>query len=230
MDQFTPHPDLTLQLPRDMFHYVIRTCCASLPAPVPDTPEDRVRRDNAAMARIAAMLPANADEASIAAQCVAADAEALECLRRAREYAGNTTRALKFSAQAASMMRQSRASRALLLRVQAQREKREADPAALDKANWTEHCAIRLMADALGRHDAPEPAAAQAEPEPDLTEEADRYAIDHPGRVALMRSLGGLPAKCHFIPPRQALVEAIVTGTSPTLRALDKPVEAAAAE
>src|SRR5512140_1762056 len=176
MDQFTPQADLALQLPRDMFHQVIHTCCGSLPAPVTNAPEDRVRRDNAAMARIAAMLPANADEANIAALCVVADAQALECLRRTREYASDEPLVLKYTAQAANMMRQSRASRSLLMRVQAQREKREADAAALDKANWTEHCAIRLMAEALG-HEAPAPAPVAAEPEPDLADEADRYAI-----------------------------------------------------
>jgi hypothetical protein len=233
MDQFTPRTDLALQLPRDMFHQVIHTCCGSLPAPVTNSPEDRVRRDNAAMARIACMLPANADEANIAAQCVAADAEALECLRQAREYAPDENRALRFSAQSASMMRQSRAARALLMRVQAQREKREADPGALGKANWIEHCALGLMAEALG-HDAPAPMAEQeqAEAEPDLAEEADLYAIDHPRRVALFRSLGGLPAQCHFAPPREALLHAIVTGTSEVLRSLDTkspgPADAAA--
>jgi hypothetical protein len=141
MDQFTPQTDLSLQLPRDMFYQVIHTCCGSLPAPVTNSPEDRVRRDNAAMARIACMLPANADEANIAAQCVAADAQALECLRLTREYASDEQLVLKFTAQSASMMRQSRAGRSLLMRVQALREKREADAGALDKANWVEHCA-----------------------------------------------------------------------------------------
>jgi hypothetical protein len=222
MDQFTPQADLTLQLPRDMFHQVVHTCCGSLPAPLTNAPEDRIRRDNAAMARIACMLPANADEANIAAQCVAADAEALECLRQAREHAPNEQLALKFSAQSASMMRQSRAARALLIRVQAQRAKREADPGTLDKANWIEHCALRLMAEALGRGaPAPVAAAEQAEAAPDLAAEADCYAIDHPGRAALLRSLGGLPAQCHFVPPREALLHAIVTGASEVLRSLD---------
>ena len=37
-----------------------------------------------------------------------------------------------------------------------------------------------------------------------------------------IRSLGGLPQPCDFGPPPPELVDAIVTGTSPTLRALEK--------
>jgi hypothetical protein len=247
MDQFTPQTDLALQLPRDMFYQVIHTLCGSLPAPVTNSPEDRVRRDNAAMARIACMLPANADEANIAAQCVAADAQALECLRLTREYASDEQLVLKFTAQSASMMRQSRAGRSLLMRVQAQREKREADAAALEKANWIEHCALGLMADALG-HDAPAPAAEPAPPPPapmpaqdaqtdsDLAIEAEHFALTHPGLAALIRNVGGLPEAvmsgpdAAAAPPSPELLHAIITGTSPALRAFDPPAEAAAAE
>jgi hypothetical protein len=42
-------PDLTLQLPRDVYHQVIHTLRAALP-PVTDAPEDLVHRDNAAIA------------------------------------------------------------------------------------------------------------------------------------------------------------------------------------
>ena len=39
--------------------------------------------------------------------------------------------------------------------------------------------------------------------------------------AALIRSLGGLPEPCDFGPPPPGQVAAIVTGTGPTLRALD---------
>jgi hypothetical protein len=68
MDHFTPKPDLSLQLPRDMYYQVIHTLCGSLPPPVSDSPEDRTRRDNAAIAQVACLLPANSDEATLAAQ------------------------------------------------------------------------------------------------------------------------------------------------------------------
>jgi hypothetical protein len=48
-----------------------------------------------------------------------------------------------------------------MARLQAAREKREADPAATDRAAWCEHCILGLMMDALGG--AP---AAEAMPEP----------------------------------------------------------------
>ena len=68
MDQ--PTPDLTLQLPRDTYYQLVHTLCASLPPPVTDTPEDLARRDNAAIAQVASLLPANADEANLAVHLV----------------------------------------------------------------------------------------------------------------------------------------------------------------
>jgi hypothetical protein len=73
---------------------------------------------------------------------VAAGAQALDCLRLARENPSDAPLALKCTARFASMMRQARSARSLLMRVQAQRRKREADNASLDKAAWIEHCAI----------------------------------------------------------------------------------------
>ena len=55
-----------------------------------------------------------------------------------------------------------------------------------------------------------------------VTSEADLYAIMYPRRAASIRALGGLPQPCDFGPPSPELVHAIVTGTSPTLLALDR--------
>jgi len=52
---------------------------------------------------VACLLPANADEANIAAQYVAASAQALDCLRLARRSPSDEVLALKCTAQAASM-------------------------------------------------------------------------------------------------------------------------------
>jgi len=227
MNQFAPQPDLALQLPRDMYYLLIHTLCGSLPPPITNSPEDRIRRDNAAMAQVACLLPANADEANIAVQYIAASAQALDCLRLARAYPSEEVLGLKCTAQAASMMRQARGARSLLMRVQAQREKREADNVSADQAARTEHCAIGLMADALGR-DAPAPMA-EPEPQADIAAEADQYALGHRKRAALIRSLGRLPDRLDVGPLRPELVHAIVTGTSAILRALDKPAAVAAA-
>jgi hypothetical protein len=67
-----------LQLCRDTYYQVVHTLRGSLPPPVTDTPEDLARRDNAAIAHVASLLPANADEAHLASQHVAADAYAMD--------------------------------------------------------------------------------------------------------------------------------------------------------
>jgi hypothetical protein len=57
----------------------------------------------------------------------------------------------------------------------------------------------------------------------------------YPRRTALIRARGGLPENVMagldpaIDPLRPALVQAIVTGTSPALRALDQPTDAVAA-
>jgi hypothetical protein len=193
MDPSAEPVDLTLQLPRDTYYQLIHTLCAALPLPVTDTPEDLVRRDNAAMAEAAALLPATAAEASLAATYVAAGAQAMDCLRLARQYPGDPNVILKCTAQSAGMMRQARASWSLLLRVQAERRKRDTDNAATDRAAWTEHCAIGLMAQALGRAEpdaAAEPAppsvpavVEDAAPQADPIAEAEQYAAIYPQRA-----------------------------------------------
>jgi hypothetical protein len=227
----TQHPtqDLTLQLPRDTYWLVVDTLRRRMPPPPPDySPEDIARRNRAAIAEVASMLPGNAEEASLAAQYVGAKFYAQDCLALAGEYRGDPSFYLKCMAQAARTTREERGLRMLLSRLQAERRTREADSGATDRAALTEYCAVGLMAEALGQTPPaamPEPPPA-APPEPeapvvDLFAEADRYAVIHPRRAARIRTLGGLPEPCDFGPPEPELVHAIVTGTSPTLRALD---------
>ena len=59
-------PDLTLQLPRDMYYQLVHTLRGSLPPPVTNSPEDEIRRDNAAISKVASLLPANGEEADLA--------------------------------------------------------------------------------------------------------------------------------------------------------------------
>jgi hypothetical protein len=200
-------------------------------------PEEVARRDNAAIAQVAAMLPANADEAFLAAQCVSARLYGMDCIRLARGFAETDQMwAHKCAAMGNSSLRESRQARSLLARLQAAREKREADRVATDRAAWSEHCTIGLMTGALA--DAPpaapaEPPApatepppapkppADAEPKRDLADEAELYAIMYPRRARLIRGLGGLPGKLDFGPPDPELVPFIVNGTTPALLALD---------
>lgn len=147
MDQHAP--DLTCVLPAHLYHHVVHALRAALPPPPADTQADLVRRDHAAIAQVAALLPANGEEVVLAAQFVAANAQALDCLRLARQSPSDTLLGLKCMAQSASMMRQARGARSLLLTVQARRLKREAIETSSDGAARIEHCAIGLMTDAL---------------------------------------------------------------------------------
>jgi hypothetical protein len=222
-------PDLAYLLPRDAYYHLIRTLRAALPAPVTDTPEDRACRDNAAIAQVASLLPANAAESSLAAQYVAANAQAMESLRLAQDPDMALRFVVKCRAQAIGSMRLSHAAMRLLLRIQAARQKTEADCVATDRAAWTEHCAAGLMAQALpGAPPAamPEPPPPRMPPPPvpqaDPIAEAEQYAVIYPQRAALIRRLGRVPDNVTFGPPEEHLVRALVTGRSPVLLALDR--------
>ncbi len=87
-------PDLTLQLPRDIYYQIVHTLRRSLPPPLTASADDRARRDNTAIAEVACLLPANAEEVEIAAQFVAANAQAMVCLQAgAGEHADDVPRA-----------------------------------------------------------------------------------------------------------------------------------------
>ena len=213
-DPDTEPADPEIRLPRDVYYVLIHTLRATLPPPVIDTPEEIARRDNAAIAQVAAMLPANADEANLAAVCVGARTYGMDCLRQARALTrSDPMAARRCSAEAASMMRESRQARSLLLRLQTVREQREKDSAATDRAAWSEHCSIGLMTRALAEAP-PEPEPPEPEP-PAPAEQAPQR--DRAGEA----ELGGLADNPDFSPPDPDLIHAIVTGTAPELRALD---------
>src|SRR5487761_258402 len=166
-DAITPdHPHLADRLPADAYYQLIRMLRLTLPPPPTDSPDDLARRDHAAIARIAALAPANAAEADVAAQFVAASEQWKDCLKLARERAREPNVAAKCRAQALSMMRQANSALRLLLRMQELRAKREADSAACDRAAWTEHRAIVLMAEALSPQAAAPPTGAAPHPAP----------------------------------------------------------------
>jgi hypothetical protein len=149
-------PDLTLQLPRDIYYQIVHTLRRSLPPPLTASADDRARRDNTAIAEVACLLPANAEEVEIAAQFVAANAQAMVCLRLAQEHADDVPRVLQCTAQSARIMREARGARSLLLRVQTARQKREADndgyPPGLRPApgQLAEHHAVPIVLHQLG--------------------------------------------------------------------------------
>lgn len=200
-------PDPTHQLPRDLYYQVVHELRDALPPPVTDSPEDAIRRDNAIIAQVTALRPADADEVILAAQCVAASAQALDCLRLARLHRDDTPHVLKCTAQAANMMRQSRGALAHLHRLQATREKRQPEPA-------TEQAAVKLMAEVATSLPRPRQSHSHSE--------AEKYALDNPSSAALIRSLGRLPKKFDGPPLSPELVHAIVNSGSPILQAVVK--------
>jgi hypothetical protein len=227
MDTLPPlvSPDPGYLRSKAAYHHLIQTLGASLPPPTPDTPQTRYQRDQAAIAQVAALCPANAAEAALAAQFVAANEQAMECLRltHAPETPGNL--APKCNAQAASMMRQAQAAMRILLRTQSTRRKVNPESEA-----WVEYTAGEMMSDHLTQ---PEPTpipAPSLQPEPagpatietTAIQEAETYVHLYPKRAALIRRAGAMPADAGFAPPDDTIVQAIVTGTSPTLTALDR--------
>jgi hypothetical protein len=300
-------PDPTQQLSHHAYYQLVHTICGLLPPPLADTPEALLTRNQAAIAKVAALAPVNADEADIAAHCVAARAQAEDVLRLLRRHAADIQIVMRLNAQFALMERTAVSLRNQLLRLQTARQKRETNAEAAGADEWATYIAARKLQSALDQRHPPaelqaehavparsavaqaehampappaeppaehampalpaEPPAAVSAPAPtaqpavppvweaapsrapiaatpprhrrrlaaetddlprDLAAEADHYAIIHPRRAGPIRRFGGLPPNCDFGPPDDDLIHAIVTGTSPTLRALDGPATAAA--
>src|SRR5260370_32715367 len=79
-------PGVALKLPADAYYHLIRTLCLTLPPPpgAKPGPDALAQRNHAAIAGIAALVPANAAEANLAAQFVAATEQWKDCLRLAQ--------------------------------------------------------------------------------------------------------------------------------------------------
>src|SRR2546423_11096933 len=84
------------QIPADAYSHLIRALRLTLPPPPGDSPADFTRRDHAAIAGIAALAPASAVEAEMAAQFVAASEQWKDCLRLAQAPDTTPERAAKF--------------------------------------------------------------------------------------------------------------------------------------
>jgi hypothetical protein len=220
----TTEPDPDYIRSREAYQYLNYTLSTTLPPPPDNTPEMLHQRNEAAIAQVGALCPANAAEAALAAQYVALSAQAMACLRLANLRATGMEMGLKCNAQAASMSRQSHSALRTLASMQAVRKKRDADPVTADAAAWTERVAIASMTDALTLPK-PEPAP-PPQPEPDAPEVAPSdvalYAAIFPERAALIRRHGGVPADVTFGPPDAATVRALLATRSPTLKPLDR--------
>jgi hypothetical protein len=187
------------QLPPSIARHTIFLLLESLPPPLSDTAEERTARDEHAMASLAVLNPADAFEARLAARAVAADARANECLRLASVPKTHPDRVDQCVRQANAMMRASEAAVRSLRAMQAVREKAAA---------------------------ATRPALVPVEPPAcDIAAEADEFARLHPKDAGLIRRFGRLPDD--LAPMSPDLVQAIIGGTSPGLRALDRAADTA---
>lgn len=214
-------PNLPAKVSRDVYAIL----AASLPPTALGTAEAHAERISDAMDAVAALRPADSMEARLAADIVATEAYALDCLSLAGEHRSDLRATLSCRAQATAMLKQMRS----LLRDyevrQALHDKAlaESHPVALGKSGyWFKEISV------------PEPEP-PAEPPPDTTvpgapppdstfermTETEQYAVLYEKRAARIRQAGGLPESLDFPPPDPKIVEALVTGTSPILQALD---------
>ena len=138
-----PHP--TIDVSTRLYYQLVYTLTDLLPPPLDDTPEALRARNHAAIAKVAALLPVNANEADLAAQCIAARAQAEEMLRLLRQHTGDIGLTMRLNAQYGSMMRTSLSVHARLMRVQAARQKRQAIDGAANQDAWVQHVAERSM-------------------------------------------------------------------------------------
>jgi hypothetical protein len=116
-----PPDNLALRLPADAYYHLV---------PPTDSPDDLARRNHAAIAAVAALCPANAAEAILAADFVAASEQGRDCLRLAQLPETTPEMAAKCRAEARSMMREAKSAVRLLVKLQEVRRKRDSDSVA----------------------------------------------------------------------------------------------------
>src|SRR5215472_4007504 len=226
-------------LPDPLARAIYAELCTLLPSPATATPEGRASRDERAMTAVAHYLPENAAEAELAAQIVAADFHAKDALRSAAAALAvdDAPEAGRCRAQAASMMRQMHAGVRTLQRMQAERHKAEdaLRPFAMQRAGyWFRETTVPEP------QPVPAPVAEAPEPPPPATAPANRpfeamtpgeqFAVLYPDRALQIRATGGMPVAAKYPPPDPEVLEEVVKGNSPILRALDQHPVAAAAE
>jgi hypothetical protein len=160
-----PHP--AIDLSPNLYRQLVYTLTDLLPPPLDDSPEALRARNHAAIAKVAALLPVGANEIDLAAQCIAARAQAEDVLRLVRQNTDDIGLVMRLNAQYGSMVRTSLAVHGRLMRVQAVRQKREAIEGAANADAWTLHVAERSMLRVVdpdaGRLKAARPEAAPVE-------------------------------------------------------------------
>ena len=169
----SPHP--AIDLSTHLYYQLVHTLTDLLPPPLDDSPEALFTRNHAAIAKVAALLPVNANEADLAAQCIAARAQAEDILRLLRQHAGDIKLVMRLNAQYGTMVRTSLSVHGRLMRVQALRQKREAIEDAANQDAWAQHVAEKSMTDVVtataGTREATLPVAQPAEGTTNVSEE-----------------------------------------------------------
>jgi hypothetical protein len=226
-------PAITIQLTRDFYYLIVDALRGAVPPPASRSTDDIARRDNALIAGVASLRPANADQVLLAVQYVAASLRSLHCIEEAHEFPADDANRKKCTAQSALMMRQARGARAMLAQFQRQDAERVArNPAAIDADAKLEQATVTLMAEALAIAPSPPrhtlvptstaaPASTPPKPSFDLTG-AEQYALANPTKASLIRSLGRLPKKFDDPPPPPGVMNAVIHGASPILQKLYK--------
>jgi hypothetical protein len=188
-------PETLSYLSPNVARHTLYVLTSLLPAPLTDLPEERAARDQAAIDAVAALKPADAFEAMLAARIVGANAHALDCLRGIGTLGQDSGAAEQCWSRAGLMTRLADAALRILERRQKARAKAEAAPSL--------------------NEDAAAPLASGIEAE------ADQYALEHRKRATLIRRLGRTPEKVDWGPLKPELVRQIVTGDTPILRSLE---------
>jgi hypothetical protein len=183
-----PHP--TIDLATHLYYQLVYTLTDLLPPPLDDTPAALRTRNYAAIAKVAALLPVNANEADLAAQCIAARAQAEDILRLLRQHADDIGLVMRLNAQYGSMVRTSLSVLGRLTRMQALRQKRQALDGAANQDASAQHTAERSMLAVVDANAAWQKAARPEAPPAVLTEAAP--AADGNHRIAEHVSQDGI--------------------------------------
>ena len=128
-----PHPAIGLST--HLYYQLVYTLTNLLPPPLDDMPEALRTRNHAAIAKVAALLPSNADKADLAVRCIAARTQAKKMLRLNAHYG--------------SMVPTSLSVHGRPMRVQALRQKREAIDGVATEDAQALHTAERSMLGAV---------------------------------------------------------------------------------
>ena len=115
------------QLPAAVARQVLQTLIPLLQPPISDTPESLAARDAAAIAAVASFHPADAAEALLAVQTVAAYAHAMDSRRLAARPGLAREDVLRLRSLAATKMRVAQSVLRTLLDIQAVREQAEGE-------------------------------------------------------------------------------------------------------